>query len=81
MKLTSASSSRLEFLSHWLVALSEMTGGWRSLDVKSKNESVSHSVVSDSLWPRGLWPTKLLCPWNSPGKNTGVSVYDSTTIF
>ena len=27
MKLTSASSSRLEFLSHWLAALSEMTGG------------------------------------------------------
>ena len=19
----------------------------------------------------GLWPTRLLCPWNSPGKNTG----------
>ena len=22
--------------------------------------------------PHGLWPTKLLCPWDSPGKNTGV---------
>ena len=32
----------------------------------------SHSVVSDSLRPRGLWPTRLLCPWDSPGKNTGV---------
>ena len=21
---------------------------------------------------RGLWPTRLLCPWDSPGKNTGV---------
>ena len=29
-------------------------------------------VVSDSLWPCGLQPTRLLCPWNSPGKNTGV---------
>ena len=28
---------------------------------------VSCPVVSDSLWPHGL-----LCPWNSPGKNTGV---------
>ena len=33
---------------------------------------VSHSVVSDSLWPHGLWPTRLLCLWNSPGKNPGV---------
>ena len=29
-------------------------------------------VVSDSLGPHGLQPTRLLCPWNSPGKNTGV---------
>ena len=34
--------------------------------------SVSHSVVCDSLWPRGLKPTRLLCPQDSPGKNTGV---------
>ena len=32
----------------------------------------SHSVVSDSLWPHGLLPTRLLCPWDWPGKNTGV---------
>ena len=32
----------------------------------------SHSVVSDSLPPHGLQPAKLLCLWNSPGKNTGV---------
>ena len=34
---------------------------------------VSHSVVSDSLWPHGLYPTKFLCPWDSLGRNTGVS--------
>ena len=28
------------------------------------------SVVSDSLQPHGLYPTKLLCSWGSPGKNT-----------
>ena len=33
--------------------------------------SVSGSVVSDSLWPYGLYPARLLCPWNSPGKITG----------
>ena len=33
---------------------------------------VSRSVMSDSLQPHGLWPARLLCPWISPGKNTGV---------
>ena len=32
----------------------------------------SCSVVSESLQPLWLQPTRLLCPWNSPGKNTGV---------
>ena len=32
------------------------------------NESESHSVVSDSQQPHGLYS-----PWNSPGQNTGVS--------
>ena len=26
--------------------------------------------MSNSLWPCELRPTRLLCPWNSPGKNT-----------
>ena len=30
------------------------------------------SVVSDSVGPHGLWPTRLLCPWDSPGKSNGV---------
>ena len=37
--------------------------------------SVSRSDVSNSLWPDGLQPTRLLCPWNSPGKNTGVGCH------
>ena len=28
--------------------------------------------MSSSLFPHGLQPAKLLCPWNSPGKDTGV---------
>ena len=36
---------------------------------------LSRSVVSDSLWPRGLQPTRLLCPWDSAGKNTGVGCH------
>ena len=33
------------------------------------------SVTSDSVWPYGMWPTRLLCPWGSPGKNTGVGCH------
>ena len=29
--------------------------------------------MSNSLRPHGLCPARLLCPWNSPGKNIGVS--------
>ena len=32
----------------------------------------SHSVVSDSLQSHGTYFSRLLCPWNSPGKSTGV---------
>ena len=28
--------------------------------------------MSNSSRPHGLQPARLLCPWNSPGKNTGV---------
>ena len=40
-----------------------------------KRESVSRSVVADSLQPHGLQPTSLLCPWESPGKNAGVGCH------
>ena len=33
------------------------------------------SVVSDSLPPHGLQPARLLCPWDSPGRNTGVGCH------
>ena len=33
---------------------------------------VSCSIVSDSLRPHRLQPARLLCEWNSLGKNTGV---------
>ena len=33
------------------------------------------SVVSDSLQPRGLYRTRLLRPWDFPGKSTGVGCH------
>ena len=42
-----------------------------------RNGVVVHacSVVSNFLPPHGLQPTRLLCPWDSPGKNTGVGCH------
>ena len=37
--------------------------------------------MSDSLRPFGLEPARLLCPWNSPGKNTGVDCHSLQGIF
>ena len=38
-------------------------------------EFVNCSVVSNSLQPHGLYPARLLCPWNSPDKETGVGCH------
>ena len=35
----------------------------------------SRSVVSDSSRPHGLQPTRLLRPWDFPGKSTGVGCH------
>ena len=35
---------------------------------------LSHSVTSES-WLHELQPSRLLCPWDFPGKNTGVHCY------
>ena len=40
-----------------------------------KTERVSHSVMPDSLWPHGPQPARLLCPWDFPGKNTGLGCH------
>ena len=33
------------------------------------------SVMSDSLLPHGLWPARLLCPQDIPGKSTGMGCH------
>ena len=42
---------------------------------KLERENCYCSVMSDSLWPHGLEPTRLFCPWDFPGKNTGVGCH------
>ena len=38
------------------------------------SQSESHLAVSDSLQLHGLWPARLLCPWDYPS-NTGVGCH------
>ena len=54
-----------------------ITSAKSSWDENCKILDALHSrlVVSDSLWPHGLRPARLLCLWHSPGKNTGVGCY------
>ena len=44
------------------------------LTLSSSSSSVSHSVVYNSATP---WTVahRLLCPWGSPGKNTGMGCH------
>ena len=39
------------------------------------------SVVSNSVRPHRWQPTRLLCPWDFPGKNTGVGCRFLLQIF
>ena len=58
----------------WLHSHSNLR--WISSTHSGKSHrNISHSVMSDSLWPHGLQPAKLLHLWNSPGKNTGVDCH------
>ena len=53
----------------------------RGIKKNSKGETRQHghvlgrSVVSDSWQPHGLQPTRLLCPRDFPGRNTGVGCH------
>ena len=63
--LTQGWNPHLFHLLHWQV-------GSLPLAPHDNNQFSSVTQLSDSLQPHGLQPTRLLCPWNSPGKNTGV---------
>ena len=46
-----------------------------SIFISHISVSVSLSVMPDSLRPHGLQSTRLLCPWDPPGKDTGVGCH------
>jgi len=40
-----------------------------------ESKNVSHLVMFSSLQLQGLWPSRLLCPWDSLGKDNGVGCH------
>ena len=58
--------------------LGQLSGSWW-LSIKgsmaNRLPGGQMKVLVDSLQLQGLWPSRLLCPWDSPGKNTGVDCY------
>ena len=80
-------SKILTFLwnSPWISNLNQVQAYFKELDLMFIYEEnkirlfvlvlVSHSVVPDSLRPHGLQPTRLLCPSDFPGKDTGVGCH------
>ena len=48
---------------------------WKKPMASEVAEGSACSVMSDSLWPYGLWLTRLLRPWDFPGKSTGVGCH------
>ena len=49
--------------------------GWATNTLDVPCHVLNHSVVSDSSGPHELQPTRLFCPWDFPGKSTGVGCH------
>ena len=62
-----SASVLIEHGSHWVKQSSLVMKSYK------KERKWSRSVVSDSLWPHGLY--RLFRPWDFPGKNTGVGCH------
>ena len=49
---------------------------WHSCSILSVIAAAAKSPQScPTVWPHRRKPTRLLCPWDSPGKNTGVGCH------
>ena len=55
----------------WLKQLSTHTDIRIRIRFSAQSELMLR-INADTLRPYGLWLTRLLCPWDSPGKSTGV---------
>ena len=59
----------------WFVVLSFLSSFSVFLAASQLSCCCITSIVSDSVRPHGRQPNRLCCPWDSPGKNTGVGCH------
>jgi len=70
-------SKALSGRSCWLLKAPALKGNVTSAQnsLTKQVQLFSHSLVVHSLRPHGLLSTRLLCPWDSPGMDTGVDCH------
>ena len=51
------------------------TTTWSEMNIMLCQLLFNCQSMSDSLWVHGLYPARLLCPWDVPGKNTWVGCH------
>ena len=73
-KKSTSSSLRFQLI-WWLKAGGSLNSAKELTNAPGCCCCFSRSVVFDSLRPHGLLPTRLLCPWTSPGQSTGVGCH------
>ena len=78
MNLIPESHIHSGFYSHHIIHVTEsfiFINTIMNCTIKTCAHLFSLSISSDSLQPLGLQPTSLLCPRDSPGKNTGMGFH------
>ena len=75
LKLLSSSGSSSMYFKMTTVISVDITFNQLLVSVHFSSVHFSGSVVSDTLRPHGLQPTRLLHPCDSPGKSTGVGCH------
>ena len=61
-----------QILYHWAT--------WKPTEEDESEREWNCSVMSSSFLMHALWPTRLLCPWDFPGKSTGVAAISGTNL-
>ena len=72
MPLQHLTGSQGSVFALWLLWDPSAQRGQRRIQ-RAPEACVSRSIVSNPLWTSWTLACPLICPWASPGKNTGVS--------
>ena len=64
----------------WLLLVGDREGRIESLGLANA-DCYMCSTMSSSWDPNGLYPTRLLCLWDFPGKNTGMCSTSFSRVF